>query len=62
MFREALFAFVLLAAAVCLVVGVGHFTIGGAWMVAGVLLAAIGWLVLGGEPDPRPDDDGEVVE
>jgi hypothetical protein len=30
----------------------------GAWIVAGVLLAAIGWLVLGGDTDATPDAAG----
>ena len=53
MIREIAFGVVLLVAAACLVVGVAHFTVGGAWMAGGVLLAGIGWLVLG--------DDSEVT-
>lgn len=47
MVREIAFGVVLLIAAACLVVGVAHFSVGVAWMVGGVLLAGIGWLVLG---------------
>jgi hypothetical protein len=51
MVREIAFGVVLLIAAACLVIGVAHFSVGAAWMVAGVLLAGIGWLVLGDDTE-----------
>lgn len=47
MLREIAFGVVLFVSALCVVVGVAHFTAGGAWVAAGVLFAVVGWLVLG---------------
>lgn len=46
---------VLLAAAACVVIGVAMLSIPAAWILAGVLLAAIGGLFLidDGRPEPR---------
>lgn len=63
--REFVFFVVLLIASACVVVGVGHWSSGLAWIVAGVLLSVVAWLALGG--DRHPDTgaiesaDDEVV-
>lgn len=44
--REAAFAVVLILAATAFVIGVALLSIAVSFMVAGVLFAAIGWLVL----------------
>lgn len=58
--REAGFALVLVLAAACIVVGVAHWSHGVAWCVAGVLLAPIGWLVLGGDGSPATAPNNSV--
>lgn len=64
--RETMFLVALLAASAAIVNGVAHWSAGVAWIVAGVLLAVVAWLVLGGEPAAVPaagaEDDGELVE
>ena len=47
--REFAFLVILLMAAGCVVVGVASWSPGLAWIVAGVLLACVGWLALGGD-------------
>lgn len=58
--REALFALVLLVASACVVAGVAQYAPGVAWVVAGVLLASIGWLILGDDTDAPAVDALEV--
>lgn len=57
--REVLFLAILTLAAGCMVVGVAHWSPAAAWIVAGVLLACIGWLGLAGAPEPDDAGDGE---
>lgn len=47
--RDALFAIVLVVAAVMVSVGVGLFAVGAGLAVGGVLLAGLAWLILGGD-------------
>jgi hypothetical protein len=49
--REVLFGLTLLIASLFIVIGVAHYAPGVAWAVAGVLLAALGWLVLADDGD-----------
>lgn len=63
MIREIAFGVVLLIAAACFVIGVAHFAVGAAWMIGGVLLAGIGWLVLGddsGATGANVDDEVDL--
>lgn len=46
--RVFVFLAALLVSAACVVVGVAHWSFGAAWVLAGVLLAALSWLALGG--------------
>jgi hypothetical protein len=55
--REIAFLVVLLIAAACVVVGVSTWSVGLAWIVGGVLLAATGWLALGGAVDTPGVDE-----
>ena len=48
--REIAFLFVLAVAAGCVVVGVAHWSAPVAWVVAGLLLAGLGWLGLADVP------------
>ena len=48
--REVAFLFVLAVAAGCVVVGVAHWSAPVAWVVAGLLLAGLGWLGLADVP------------
>lgn len=58
--RELTFLFVLLIAAACVVLGVSTWSLGLAFVVAGVLLAALGWLALGGDTaNAEPDVEVE---
>lgn len=62
MFREIAFGVVLLIAAAFVVVGIAHVTVAGAWVAAGVLLAAVGWLVLGEDADDVSAPDALEVD
>lgn len=46
--REWALALLLAAAGACVVRGVAVLSVSGAWVVAGVLLAALAWLTLSG--------------
>lgn len=52
--REWVLAFLLAAAGACVVRGVAVLTVSGAWVAAGVLLAALAWLTL---TDDRKADE-----
>lgn len=58
--RDVMFALALIVAAASIVIGVGHWSHGVAFIVAGVLLAVIAWLVLGGETAAVAPEDGEA--
>lgn len=55
--RDLLFLAVLVASSVLIVSGVVLWSVPAALILAGLLLAGVGWLVLGG-----PDGSNEVVE
>ena len=57
--REFLFLLILTVAAACVVVGISFWSTPGAWIVAGVLLACIGWLGLAGDDEPADVGDDE---
>ena len=44
--RAVLFAIALTVAAACVVVGISTWSLGAAWIAAGVLLAVLSWAVL----------------
>lgn len=58
--RELAFLFVLLIAAACVVFGVSTWSFGLACIVAGVLLAVLGWLAFGGTHEPPPADEVDL--
>jgi hypothetical protein len=62
MFREIAFGVVLLIADAFVVVGIAHVTVAGAWVDAGVMLAAVGWLVLGEDADDVAAPDALEVD
>lgn len=57
MLRDLALWFVLAVAAACVVVGVAHWSVAVAWIVAGLLLAPLGWLALAGEDAPVVEDE-----
>lgn len=57
--REVVFLLVLALAAACVVVGVAEWSVGLAWIVAGVLLACIAWLGLAGDDETTQPDEVE---
>lgn len=58
--RESVFFVMLLVASACVVVGVGHWSHGAAWIAAGLLLAVVTWLILGGDRPALAVEDADV--
>jgi hypothetical protein len=55
--RDVLFALALLVCIAAVVVGVALYTVGAAWIVAGVLGFVWAWLVLSGDSAPASEGD-----
>lgn len=54
--REVVFLLALMIAAGCVVVGVAHWSVAVAWIVAGVLLAVVAWLALADDSRAAPTE------
>lgn len=55
--REWMLALALVAAAGCVTTGIALLAVSAAWIIGGVLLAAIAYLVLAGEETAKPEAD-----